>query len=109
MIKLSKSLPPAENQKYIKLFKELIDIFSWSYEYLKSYDTNIIQHIIPIKITIFFFKQKLRRINPRLMHLIEKEVKNIYDTKIIILLIFSKWVSNLVPTRKKEWRNQTLH
>ncbi len=49
LIKISKALPPGENLKYINLFKELWDVFSWSYEDLKSYDTSIIQHKIPLK------------------------------------------------------------
>jgi hypothetical protein len=49
MIKLSKSLPPTQKQKYIELFKEFIDVFAWICEDLKSYDTSIIQHKIPIK------------------------------------------------------------
>jgi hypothetical protein len=101
MIKLSKSLPPEKKQKYIELFKEFVDVFAWSYEDLKSYDTSIIQHKIPIKEEHKPFKQKLRRINPKLMPLIEKEIKKMYDAKIIVPLRFSKWVSNLVPTRKK--------
>ena len=32
--------------------------------------------------------------------LIEKEIK-MYDAKIIVPLRYSKWVSNIVPTRKK--------
>jgi hypothetical protein len=36
-----------------------------------------------------------------LLPLIKKEIKKMYDDKIIVLLRFSKWVSNLVPTRKK--------
>ena len=49
IIKLSKTLPQQEKEKYITLLKEYQDVFSWSYEDLKSYDTNIIQHKIPIK------------------------------------------------------------
>ena len=75
MIKLYKSLPPQEKEKYIDLLKEYQDVFSWSYEDLKAYDTNIIQHKIPIKYDKKPFKQKLRRINPILLTLIEKEVK----------------------------------
>jgi hypothetical protein len=101
MIKLSKSLPLAKKHKYIELFKEFVDVFAWSYEDLKSYDTSIIQHKIPIKEDHNHFKQKLRRINPKLMPLIEKKIKKLYDAKIIVPLRFSKWVSNLVPTRKK--------
>ena len=49
MIKLSKTLPPHIKHKYIELFKEFKDVFAWRYEDLKSYDTNIIQHKIPLK------------------------------------------------------------
>jgi hypothetical protein len=101
ILKLSKSLPPEQKRKYIELFKEYIDVFTWGYEDLKSYDTSIIQHKIPIKEENKPFRQKLRRINPKLLPLIEKEIKNMYDAKIIVPLRFSKWVSNLVPTKKK--------
>jgi hypothetical protein len=36
-----------------------------------------------------------------LLPLIEKEVKNLLDAKIIVSLRFSKWVANLVSVRKK--------
>jgi hypothetical protein len=101
MVKLSKSLPPEQKLKYIELFKEYSDVFSWGYEDYKAYDTNIIQHRIPIKEDQKPFRQKLRRINPKLLPLIEKAIKKMYDAKIIFPLHFSKWVSNLVPTRNK--------
>jgi hypothetical protein len=101
IVKLSKSLPPEKKLKYIELFKEYSDVFSWGYEDLKDYDTSIIQHWIPIKEDQKLFRQKLRRINPKLLPLIEKEIKKMYDAKIIVPLRFSKWVSNLVPTHKK--------
>lgn len=101
MIKLSKSIPPTEKLKYIDLFKEFIDMFAWSCVNLKSYDTIIIQPKIPLKEDHKPFKHKLRRINPMLMPLIEKEVKRTYDSKIIVPLRYYKRVSNLVPTRKK--------
>ena len=49
MIKLVKSIPANMKKKYTDLFKEFIDVFAWSYEDLKAYDTNIIQHKIPLK------------------------------------------------------------
>jgi hypothetical protein len=75
MIKLSRTLPPDKKSEYIKLFKEFQDVFAWSYEDLKSYDTTVIQHTIPLKENQKPFKQKLRRVNPVLLPLIEKEVK----------------------------------
>jgi len=101
MIKLSQSLPRDQKPKYIDLFKEFQDVFAWSYEDLKSYDTSVIQHTIPLKPNQKPFKQKLRRINPMLLPLIEKEVKRMFEARIIAPIRFSEWVSNLVPTRKK--------
>jgi hypothetical protein len=77
------------------------DVFAWSYEDLKVYDTRVIQHVIPIKEDQKPFKKKPRWVNPLLLLLIEKEVKKLFDAKIIVSLRFSKWVANLVHVRKK--------
>ena len=87
--------------KYVEMMKRFIYVFAWNYVDLKEYDPSIIQHTIPIKENERPFKQKLRRINPLLMPLIEKEVKNLFDAKIIFTIIFSNWLENLVPIRKK--------
>ena len=80
---------------------EFSDVFVWLYEDLKECDTNNIQHIIPIKENQKCFINKLTRINPLLLPLIEKEIRKLYDAKIIVSLIFSKWLANLVLVRKK--------
>ena len=43
----------------------------------------------------------LRRMDPLLLPLIEKEIKNLFEAKIIVSLRFSKWLANLVHVRKK--------
>lgn len=72
MINLSKSLPLDQKLKYVELMREFQEVFAWSYEDLKSYDTSIIQHTITLKENQKQFKPKLRRINPVLLPLIEK-------------------------------------
>ena len=47
------------------------------------------------------FKQKLRRINPVQLPLVEKEIKKMYEAGIIVPIRYSEWVSNLVSIRKK--------
>ena len=101
MIKLSKSLSSEEKVKYIELLKEYQDVFAWGYEDLKTYNKDIIQQKIPLKENQKPFQQKLRRINPILLPLIEKEVKRMFDAQIIAPVRYSDWVSNLVPTGKK--------
>ena len=83
------------------MMKKYINVFAWSYVNIKRYDPSIIQHTIPIKKYEKPFKQKLRMISPFLMPLIEKEIKKIFDEKIIVPIIFSKWLANLVLVRKK--------
>ena len=94
-------MPPDQKPKYIDLFKEFQDVFAWGYEDLKSYDTSVIQHTIPLKPNQKPFKQKLRRINPVLLPSIEKELHKMFKAGIIAPIRFSEWISNLVPTRKK--------
>jgi hypothetical protein len=68
---------------------------------MKVYDTKVIQHVIPIKEDHKPFKKKLRIINPLLLPLIEKEIKKLFESKIIVSLRFSKWLENMVPIIKK--------
>jgi hypothetical protein len=88
LMNLSKKLNPEFKERYSKLMKEFLDIFSWSYDDPNVYDTSIIQHVIPIKEYHKLFKHKLRRKNPLLLPLIEKEVKKLFEEKIIVSLRF---------------------
>ena len=84
VIKISKNLTKESKEKYIKLMKESYDVFAWTYDDLKFYDPDVIQHTIPIQKNAKPFEQKLRRMNPLLLPLIEKEVKKLFDAKIIV-------------------------
>ena len=89
MIKVSKFLTPKSKENYISLMKEILDVFAWNYEYIKVYDTNIIQHTILVKEGEKPFKQKLRRMNP-FLPFIEKEIKKLFDANISVFEIFQK-------------------
>jgi hypothetical protein len=82
-INLGKNFSPEEKQSYIKLFKEYKDIFSWTYEDLKTYDTKIIQHIIPIKPQTKPFQQKMRKMHPSLEPQVKEELNKLLVAKII--------------------------
>jgi len=57
------------------LFKEFHDVFTWFYEYLRGFDPNIIQHVIPIKKGKKLVRHKQRPINHALEATIKKEVE----------------------------------
>ena len=98
---MSSSLSREQRDEYAKLLKQFSDVFSWTYEDLITYDTRIIEHKIPLKEEAKPFRQKLRKINPMLLPIMEKEVKKLLDAQNIIPLRYCEWVANLVPVRKK--------
>ena len=74
-VNLGKCCSRGERSKFSNLFQEYKDIFAWTYDDLKTYDTHIIQHIIPIKAGVKPFQQQLRKMHPKLEPLIQSEVK----------------------------------
>jgi ribonuclease HI len=48
-VKLSSSLTREQKAEYSELLKEFVDVFAWTYEDLKTYDTYVIEHKIPLK------------------------------------------------------------
>jgi ribonuclease HI len=100
-VRLSSNLSREQRTEYVELLKEFADVFSWTYEDLRTYDTSVIEHKIPLREEAKPFRQKLRQINPMLLPIMEKEVKKLLDAQIIVPLRYSEWVSNLVPVRNK--------
>jgi ribonuclease HI/uncharacterized small protein (DUF1192 family) len=49
LVKLSKDLIEEQRIGYTKLLREFADVFAWTYEDLKTYDTSVIEHKIPLK------------------------------------------------------------
>jgi hypothetical protein len=99
-VNLGKNCSPEERKAYIKLFKEYKDIFAWTYEDLKTYDTNIIQHVIPMKSQTKPFQQKLRKMHPSLEPQVKAELNKLLVARIIFPVRHTQWISNLVPVRK---------
>jgi hypothetical protein len=100
-VKLSRSLTNEQREEYTELLKEFTDVLAWAYEDLKTYDTSVIEHKIPLKEEAKPFRQKMRQINPMLMPVMEREVKKLLDAQIIVPLRYSEWVANLVLVKKK--------
>jgi ribonuclease HI len=61
-----------EKVAFVKLFKEFKDVFSWTYDDLKTFDPNIIQHVILMKPQTLPFQQKLRKMHPKLEPIVQK-------------------------------------
>ena len=60
VVKLSKGFPEEYEDQYLRLFQSYKYFFVWSYQDLKTFDIDIIQHKIPLKGDAKPHKQKLR-------------------------------------------------
>jgi hypothetical protein len=87
--------------KYVEFLKKYKDVFAWSYDDLKTYDTSVIEHKIPFNHGIKPFRQNMRQVNPILLPIIERDVNTLLDTNIIVSLRYCEWVKNMVPVRRK--------
>jgi len=76
-------------------------VSAWTYDELKAFYPNIIQHVIPMKPQTQPFQQKLRKMDPKLQPMVKKELNKLLSAKISFLVRHNQWVSNLVPIRKK--------
>jgi ribonuclease HI len=100
-VKVSNIFSREQRDEYAKLLKEFVDAFAWTYEDLRTYDTSIGEHKIPLKEEAKPFRKKLRQINPMMLPIMEREVKKLLDAQIIIPFGYSESVANLVSVRKK--------
>jgi hypothetical protein len=95
-LKVGAQCSDQEKQKFMELFREFKDVFSWSYEDLHVFYRNVIQHAIPIKEEAKPFRKKQRPINPTLEAIIRKEVEKLVNALTIFPVKYSELVSNLV-------------
>ena len=100
-INLGLGLSLEEKEAFIRLLKKNKQVFAWKYDDLKTYDTSIIQHTIPMLPDQKPIQQKLRKIHPNLESQIKTELNKLLKAKIIFPVRHSNWVSNMVPVRKK--------
>ena len=62
-----------ERRSFIKLCREFKDLFSWTYNELRTFDTSVMHHNIPMKPEVKPYRQKLRKMHPRLEPSVKKE------------------------------------
>jgi len=93
---------PEEIRLFTDLFKELRDVFTWSYEEMSRIDPSIVEHEIRTYLNAKPVRQKLRLVNPRKATAIKVEVEKLLNAGFIYLVPLIKWVSNLVPADRKQ-------
>ena len=90
-----------EKAAFVKLFKEYKDMFAWSYDDLKTFDAQVMQHMIPIKEGVKPIKHNLCKMHPSLDPTVKAELNKLLAARIIFPIWHTQWVANLVPVWKK--------
>ena len=104
LIKIGKGTSKKERNNLINLIKEYRDVLAFSYDELKSYREDVFQHTIPLTEEakeVKPFRLKLRRINPKLAPIVQKELQKMLAVGIIAPTRHSSWCSNLFVFIKK--------
>ena len=101
LINIGLTCSPKEERDLVKLCKELKDVFAWTYDDLKTFDSSIMQHNIPLNPDIKTYQQNLRKMHPTLEPSIKKELEKLLKSIIIFLVRHTHWISNLVHVCKK--------
>jgi hypothetical protein len=81
MVKIGEGTTKEERNKILDLIREFKDTFSWTYDDLRDYRSDVIQHAIPLTEGAKPFRQKLRHINPKLENQIQKELQKMVDVR----------------------------
>jgi hypothetical protein len=82
-IKIGKACTEKERKEIVELVREYKDVFAWSYDKLKTFDQNVLNHEIPLRMDAKPFRQRLRFMNPKVAPTIQKELQKLYEAKII--------------------------
>ena len=101
MVRIGKNTSPKQGKVIEKLIRECKDVFTWTYDDMKTYDPSIIEHTIPPKERGKPYRKKICNINRKLAPLVKKEIEKMLDVGIIRPIRHTTWVFNHVIVRKK--------
>nr|GMC46657.1 uncharacterized protein LOC109150426 [Ipomoea batatas] len=98
---ISTLLSDEDEEIYVELLKEYIDVFAWTYKEMPGLDPKVAVHRLAVKKTCRPVKQAQRRFRPELIPSIEGEVNKLIEAGFIREVKYPTWISSIVPVRKK--------
>ena len=103
-VKIGSSLSLDEQNAFIILLKEYVDVFAWSYADMPGVDRNIAEHRIPLYPDSKPKQQKLRRMKPEVSLKVKEEIQKQLDANFIKPIKHPEWLANVVVVPKKDGR-----
>jgi hypothetical protein len=99
-------LNPKEEKELVEFLNKNKDVFAWLAKDLQGVDRDIIEHALDTDEKTTPKKQKLRKMSEEKAKAVEAEVQRLQDAKVIREVIYSGWLANTIPVKKKndKWR-----
>ena len=100
-ISISASLTEKEKSKIILLLKEFKDVFAWDYNEMPGLDPGLVAHMLNVDPEAKPVAQPARIFHTEIEGQIVKEVQKLLAAGFIKPIQHPRWLSNIVPVKKK--------
>ena len=98
---INTNLSQLEKNQLVALLKEFVDVFAWEYDEMPGLDPNLVAYALNVKLGMKLVIQPMRTIHPDIEAQIIKEVQKLLAASFIRPIEHPKWLSNIVPVKKK--------
>uniref|UniRef100_A0A2N9J359 RNA-directed DNA polymerase n=1 Tax=Fagus sylvatica TaxID=28930 RepID=A0A2N9J359_FAGSY len=100
-ISISASLSVEERTHLIELLKEYQDVFAWQNDEMPGIDPKLVAHSLNVEPGTRPVVQSMRTFHPEVEVQITQEVKKLLSAGFIKPIQHPRWLSNIVPVKKK--------
>ena len=98
---ISSQLTIQENEQLVTLLKEYIDVFAWTYNEMLGLDLGLVVYALNVDPGVKLVIQPARVFHTDVETQITQEVKKLLAAGFIKPIQHPKWLSNVVPVKKK--------
>ena len=100
------TLPPLEKAQLISLLKEYTDVFAWEYHEMLDLDPNLVAHVLNMEPWAKPVVQPIRTFHLDVEAQIIQEIQKLLIAGFIKPIMHPRWLSNIVPVKKKNGQIQ---
>jgi hypothetical protein len=100
-VSISTSLSASERTQLVALLKEYQDIFAWQYNEMPGIDPALVAHSLNVEPGAKPIVQPMRTFHPEVEAQISQEVQKLLSAGFIKPIQHPRWLSNIVPVKKK--------
>ena len=105
-VSISASLSVEERMHLVELLKEYQDVFAWQYDEMLGIDPELVAHSLNVESGTRPVVQPMRTFHPEVEAQITQEVKKLLSAGFIKPIQHPRWLSNIVPVKKKNGQIQ---